>query len=86
MASSRFTFDFVANNGSFAHRVESHRQSIPTADDRRHRAKLHRPILDNLGNTNWFSLLTTNPSAASVTILDPDATNSARFYRARVGP
>jgi hypothetical protein len=40
----------------------------------------------NLGNTNWLSLLTTNPSAAAVTILDPNATNAARFYRARVGP
>ena len=40
----------------------------------------------NLANTNWFSLLTTNPSAASITILDPNATNSARYYRARVGP
>lgn len=40
----------------------------------------------NLANSNWFSLLTTNLSAASVTILDPNATNAARFYRTRVGP
>jgi hypothetical protein len=40
----------------------------------------------NLVNPNWLSLLITNPSAASVTILDPNATNSSRFYRAWVGP
>ncbi len=40
----------------------------------------------NLANTNWLLLLSTNPSAPAVTILDPSATNSARFYRARVGP
>lgn len=40
----------------------------------------------NLANPNWFSLLTTNPSATSVTIFDLNATNSARYYRARVEP
>ena len=40
----------------------------------------------NLANPNWVSLLITNLSAASVTILDPNATNASRFYRARVGP
>ena len=40
----------------------------------------------NLANPNWFSLLVTNLSAAAVTILDPNATNSSRFYRAVIGP
>jgi len=40
----------------------------------------------NLASSNWFWLLTTNPSAASVTILDPNATNSSRFYRVQLGP
>ena len=40
----------------------------------------------DLAGGNWLSLLTTNPTAATVTILDLTATNSARFYRAVVGP
>ena len=40
----------------------------------------------NLGNSNWSSLLVTNPAASPVTILDANATNSRRFYRALLGP
>lgn len=40
----------------------------------------------HLANPDWLSLLTTNLSTAAVTILDPNATNSTRYYRAVMGP
>jgi hypothetical protein len=40
----------------------------------------------NLGDTNWLALLTTNAPCASVYILDDQATNGQRFYRALVVP
>jgi hypothetical protein len=40
----------------------------------------------NLGSTNWSSLLTTNGGCAPVPIIDSQATNSDRFYRALIVP
>ncbi len=40
----------------------------------------------NLGSNNWFVVLITNAPCNTVPIVDPYATNSARFYRAVVGP
>jgi hypothetical protein len=40
----------------------------------------------NLGGNNWLVVLATNAPCNSVLIADPHATNSARFYRALVGP
>jgi hypothetical protein len=40
----------------------------------------------NLGGTNWLVVLATNAPCNSVLIVDPQATNRARFYRALVGP
>ncbi|HXR48911.1 MAG TPA: carboxypeptidase-like regulatory domain-containing protein [Candidatus Limnocylindrales bacterium] len=42
--------------------------------------------ITNLGSTNWLALLTTNAPCASVYILDSQATNGQRFYRALVVP
>ena len=42
--------------------------------------------ITNLGSTNWLALLTTNAPCASVYILDGQATNGQRFYRALVVP
>ena len=35
---------------------------------------------------NWSTVLTTNLSGSSATILDNQATNQRRFYRVKVGP
>ncbi len=40
----------------------------------------------NLSTSNWFMLLSTNGDCGPVTIADPAATNSFRFYRARIAP
>ncbi|TAK95091.1 MAG: hypothetical protein EPO07_15770 [Verrucomicrobia bacterium] len=40
----------------------------------------------NLSQTNWATLFTTNAPVSLITILDPAASNNARFYRARLGP
>ena len=40
----------------------------------------------NLGGNDWLVVLATNAPCNSVLIVDPHATNSARFYRALVGP
>jgi hypothetical protein len=41
----------------------------------------------NLGSTNWTSLYVTNcASSGSFYVTDGNATNSARFYRVKVGP
>ena len=40
----------------------------------------------NLGSTNWYSILVTNPTMNSFFISDPNATNPARYYRVLVGP
>ena len=42
--------------------------------------------ITNVNNTNWLALLTTNAPCASVYILDGQATNNRRFYRALVVP
>lgn len=42
--------------------------------------------ITNLDGTNWLALLTTNVPCASVYILDDQATNNQRFYRALVVP
>ena len=39
-----------------------------------------------LGHGSWTTLYVTNPPSSPFTILDPGATNSARFYRVLVGP
>jgi hypothetical protein len=36
--------------------------------------------------TNWSTFLITNPTSGDVIIIDPNATNSTRAYRALVGP
>jgi len=40
----------------------------------------------NLSSTNWLTLLNTNGSCNAVTIVDSNATSTARFYRAVVVP
>jgi hypothetical protein len=40
----------------------------------------------NLGSSNWSSLLTTNGGCAPVPIIDSQATNGNRFYRALIVP
>ena len=39
----------------------------------------------NLSQTNWSTLQITN-GATPITVLDPAATNAARFYRVLLGP
>lgn len=43
-------------------------------------------VTTNVGSTNWFSILVTNPTMNSFFIADTNATNPARFYRVLVGP
>ena len=40
----------------------------------------------NLASTNWNALFVTNNLTSPITIIDPAATNSRRFYRVLVGP
>jgi hypothetical protein len=40
----------------------------------------------NLGANDWLVVLATNLPCGTALILDPHATNSARYYRAVVGP
>jgi hypothetical protein len=40
----------------------------------------------NLSSTNWTSILVTNPAANPFLLMDPSATNPARFYRLLLGP
>ncbi len=40
----------------------------------------------DVGGSNWLVVMFTNAPCDSVLIADPDATNSARFYRVLVGP
>lgn len=42
--------------------------------------------ITNVNSTNWLALLTTNAPCASLYILDGQATNGRRFYRALVVP
>ncbi|HYV26412.1 MAG TPA: hypothetical protein VFA77_02695, partial [Candidatus Eisenbacteria bacterium] len=39
-----------------------------------------------LTGLDWLPLLSTNPTFSPITVLDPNATNAFRAYRARVGP
>lgn len=40
----------------------------------------------DLAPGNWSTLVSTNSSTTPIPIVDPSASNSARFYRVRVGP
>lgn len=42
--------------------------------------------ITNVNGTNWLVVLATNAACDSVTVLDTQATNSQRFYRAIVAP